>query len=65
MATLLSAVVHLDRFRSVGDQRRILWYKVETMKLANETLTDPAEAASDCMIVVALILLYFNVSAQI
>lgn len=63
MATLLSAAVHLDRLQPVGDQRKILWYKVETMRLANETLTDPAEGASDPMIIVALILLYFNVSS--
>lgn len=61
MATLLSAVVHLDRFQPLGDQRKLLWYKIETMRLANETLNDPTEGASDQMILVALILLYFNV----
>jgi hypothetical protein len=63
MATLLSAAVHLDRLQPIGDQRKILWYKVETMRLANKTLTDPAEGASDPMIIVALVLLYFNVSS--
>jgi hypothetical protein len=62
MATLLSAVVHLDRIQPFRDQRKLLWYKVETMRLANETLSNPLEGSSDQMILVALILLYFNVS---
>jgi len=61
-ATCLCAAVHLDRFSPVGDQRIVLWYKIETMKLANETLSNPSEGAADQMIIVALILLYFNVS---
>lgn len=64
MATLLSAAVHLDRIQPVGDQRKLLWYKIETMRLANETLNNPIEGASDQMIIVALILVYFNVSSQ-
>jgi len=32
------------------------------MRLANETLSNPSEGAADQMIIVALILLYFNVS---
>src|SRR3954451_19692173 len=61
MATMLSAAVHLNRVQPLGDQRKLLWYKVETMRLANETLSIPSESASDQMILVALILLYFNV----
>ena len=61
-ATLLGAAVHLDRKQPVGDQRKLLWYKVQTIRLANEKLNQPSEAASDQMILVALILLYFNVS---
>jgi hypothetical protein len=61
-ATLLGAAVHLDRKKPVGDQRKLLWYKVQTMRLANEKLNQLSEAASDQMILVALILLYFNVS---
>jgi len=62
-ATCLAAVVHLDRVKPLGDQRKLLWYKVETMRLANEKMSIPSEGASDQMIMVALILLYFNVSA--
>ena len=61
-ATLLGAAVHLDRKQPVGDQRKLLWYKVQTMRLANEKMNEPTEAASDQMILVALILLFFNVS---
>ena len=61
-ATLLGAAVHLDRRQPFGDQRKLLWYKVRTMRLANENLNEPSEGASDQMILVALILLYFNVS---
>jgi hypothetical protein len=34
------------------------------MRLANERMSDPLEGASDQMMMVALILLYFNVSTQ-
>lgn len=61
-ATLLSAAVHLDRMQSFGDISKLLWYKAETLRLANERLKIPGEGATDEMILVALILLYFNVS---
>ena len=60
-ATLLSAAVHLDRVQPLKDQRKLLWYKVETIRLTNERLSVLSEAATDQMILVALILLYFNV----
>ena len=46
-ATLLGAAVHLDCKQSVGAQRKLLWYKVQPMQLANEKLNQPSEAASD------------------
>jgi hypothetical protein len=61
-ATLLSAAVHLDRMRPFGDLSKLLWYKAETLRLTNERLKTPSEGATDQMILVALILLYFNVS---
>ena len=61
-ATLLGSAVHLDRKQPLGDQRKLLWYKVKTMRLANEKLQNPSDGASDQMILVALILLFFNVS---
>lgn len=61
-ATLMGAAVHLNRMQPLRDRRKLLWYKVQTMQLANETLKVPAEGASDQMILVALILLYYNVS---
>ena len=61
-ATLLGSAVHLDRKQPFGDQRKLLWYKVKTMHLANNNLAVPSMGASDQMILVALILLYFNVS---
>ncbi|TAQ86471.1 hypothetical protein B7494_g5204 [Chlorociboria aeruginascens] len=63
-ATLLTAAVHLNRFQPVGSQQAVLWYKVETMRLANEKLMCPAEAAKDEMIIVVLVLLYFNVGGN-
>lgn len=60
-ATMLSAAVHLDNMRPFGDISKLLWYKAETLRLTNEALGTP-EGASDQMILVALILLYFNVS---
>ncbi|KAK6595990.1 fungal specific transcription factor domain-containing protein [Botrytis cinerea] len=59
-ATLLGAAVHLDRKRPI-DKRSLFWYKIETIRLANETMNIPHEAATDQMILVVLILLYFNV----
>ncbi|KAF7922680.1 uncharacterized protein EAE98_006736 [Botrytis deweyae] len=59
-ATLLGAAVHLDRKRPI-DKRSLVWYKIETMRLANETMNVPHEAATDQMLLVVLILLYFNV----
>lgn len=44
------------------DKQILLWYKVETMRLANETLNIPDEGVADQMLIVVLILLYFNVS---
>lgn len=40
------------------------WFKVQTIKHANENMGIPEKAATDEMIMVALILLYFNVSAR-
>lgn len=63
-ATLLTAAVHLNRRRPLSDPSALLWFKVRTMRLANERMSDPLEGASDQMMMVALILLYFNVSTQ-
>jgi hypothetical protein len=60
-ATLLTAAVHLNRRRPLKDPSALIWFKVQTIKMANEAMIDPAEAASDQMIIVALVLLYFNV----
>lgn len=61
-ATLLTAVVHLNRRRPLKDPSAMIWFKLQTMRLANERMNDPAEACKDEMLVVALVLLYFNVS---
>jgi hypothetical protein len=61
-ATLLTAAVHLNRKRRFRDPAALLWFKAETIRAANEKMNDPAEAASDEMIMVAMILLVFNVS---
>ncbi|KAM3074622.1 hypothetical protein ACMFMG_008050 [Clarireedia jacksonii] len=58
-ALLLSAVVHLDRIQPM-DKQILLWYKIETMRLANERLNIPDEGIADQMLIVVLILLYFN-----
>ncbi|TGO86800.1 hypothetical protein BPOR_0275g00030 [Botrytis porri] len=50
-ATLLGAAVHLDRKRPI-DKRSSVWYKIETMRLANETMNVPHEAATDQMLIV-------------
>jgi len=42
----------------------MIWFKLETIRLANEKMNIPEEAATDEMIMVAMILLYFNVSAS-
>lgn len=60
-ATLLTAAVHLNRKRRFRDPGALIWFKAETIRAANEKMNDPAEAASDEMIMVALILLVFNV----
>lgn len=60
-ATLLGAAVHLDRKRPIN-KRSLVWYKIETMRLANKTMNVPHEAATDQMLLVVLILLYFNAS---
>jgi hypothetical protein len=64
-ATLLCAAVHLDRMMPFGDLSKLLWYKAETLRLTNEKLNTPSEGATDEMILVALILLYFNVSLRL
>jgi hypothetical protein len=64
-ATLLTAGVHLNRKRRFRDPTALLWFKAETIRAANEKMNDPAEAASDEMIMVAMILLVFNVSESI
>jgi len=56
------AAVHLNRRRMFRDSSALLWFKTQTIKHANERMNNPAEGASDEMIMVALILLYFNVS---
>lgn len=61
-ATLLTAAVHLNRKRRFRDHSALLWFKTETIRSANEKMNNPAEASSDEMIMVALILLVFNVS---
>ncbi|PQE26321.1 Fungal transcriptional regulatory protein [Rutstroemia sp. NJR-2017a BBW] len=58
-ATLLSAAVHLDRIQPM-DKQILLWYKVETIRLANEKLNIPDEGVADQMLIVVLVLLYFN-----
>jgi hypothetical protein len=63
-ATLLTAAVHLNRKRRFRDPAALLWFKAETVRAANEKMNDPVEAASDEMIMVALILLVFNVSSR-
>jgi hypothetical protein len=61
-ATLLAAAVHLNRRRPLRDKSALLWFKVQTIRYANERMNlPPSEAASDEMIMVALVLLYFNV----
>jgi hypothetical protein len=61
-ATLLTAAVHLNRKRRFRDPSALLWFKTETIRSANEKMSNPAEASSDEMIMVAMILLVFNVS---
>lgn len=61
-ATMLTAVVHLNRRRPLKDPSAMIWFKVQTIKLANEKMNDPVEGCTDEMIVVALVLCYFNVS---
>ena len=60
--TMLTAAVHLHRRRPLSDPSALFWFKAQTIRLANERLNDPSEGATDQMIMVALILLYFNVS---
>jgi hypothetical protein len=61
-ATLLAAAVHLNRRRPLRDKSALIWFKVQTIRYANERMNlPPSEAASDEMIMVALVLLYFNV----
>ncbi|KAI9641714.1 hypothetical protein NHQ30_009570 [Ciborinia camelliae] len=48
-ATLLGAAVHLDRKQPM-DKRTLFWYKIETMRLANQTMNLPNEAATDQML---------------
>lgn len=60
-ATLLCAAVHLDRVQSRANPQVAIWFKAETLRLLNESLSNTCEGASDRAIIVALILLYFNV----
>ncbi|KAH7355131.1 hypothetical protein BKA65DRAFT_535415 [Rhexocercosporidium sp. MPI-PUGE-AT-0058] len=60
-ATLLTAAVHLNRRRKIRDPSALYWFKVQTIKHANENMNIPEKAATDEMIMVALILLYFNI----
>ncbi|KAA8571231.1 hypothetical protein EYC84_000564 [Monilinia fructicola] len=50
-ATLLSAAVHLDRKQPM-DKRTLVWYKFETIRLANETMNIPIQATADEMLLV-------------
>ncbi len=61
-ATLLTAAVHLNRKRRFRDLGALICFKAETVRAANDKMNDPGEAAIDEMIMVALILLVFNVS---
>lgn len=63
-ATLLTAAVHLNRRRKLKDSAALIWYKVHTIQLANEKMNVPEEAATDEMIMTALILCYFNVCSS-
>lgn len=63
-ATLLTAAVHLNRRRKLRDLSALYWFKVQTIKYANENMNIPDKVATDEMVMVALILLYFNVSAR-
>ncbi|KAK0119672.1 hypothetical protein ONS95_011109 [Cadophora gregata] len=60
-ATLLTAAVHLNRRRKIRDPSALYWFKVQTIKHANENMKIPETAATDEMVMVALILLYFNI----
>ena len=55
------AAVLLNRKRRFRDKGVLHWFKAETIRCANKTMNDPTQAASDEMIMVALILLVFNV----
>lgn len=61
-ATLLTAAVHLNRRRKLKDPGALIWYKMHTIQLANEKMNIVEEAATDEMIMTALVLCYFNVS---
>ncbi|KUJ16289.1 uncharacterized protein LY89DRAFT_617425 [Mollisia scopiformis] len=63
-ATLLTAAVHLNRRRKLKDPGALIWYKVHTIQLANEKMNVAEEAASDEMIMTALVLCYFNVGGN-
>jgi hypothetical protein len=60
-ATLLTAAVHLDRRQPMKDPSVLLRLKVQTITLANKNMDNPSEAVSDQMMMVAMVLLYFNV----
>ncbi|KAL2070500.1 hypothetical protein VTL71DRAFT_13526 [Oculimacula yallundae] len=60
-ATLLTAAVHLNRRRKIRDPSALYWFKIQTIKHANENMNDPEKSATDEMIMVALILLTFNI----
>lgn len=64
-ATLLVAAVHLDRRQPLKDSSAMLRLKVQTIRLANENMDGTPEGVSDQMMMVALILLYFNVSLHL
>jgi len=61
-ATLLTAAVHLNRRQPLKDPSVLLRLKVQTITLANKSMDIPSEAVSDQMMMVAMVLLYFNVS---
>ncbi|CAG8980522.1 hypothetical protein HYALB_00002519 [Hymenoscyphus albidus] len=62
-ATLLAAAVHLNRRKPLKDPGALTWYKLQTIQHANDVLNTGTveQQASDEMIVVALVLLCFDV----
>jgi hypothetical protein len=66
-ATLLTSAVHLNRRKPLKDPSALLFYKVETIRHANELMNYGTleEKCSDEMITTALCLLYFDINGEI